>query len=78
MAPVEWYEEKVTKCHSLAMQASTGKRYDPKLHLNDENIPFIGNKTLKFLGGPITVPRSTKEHRMLLSSKLSQLLDKVD
>ena len=69
---------KVTKCHTLAIQASTGKRYDPKLHLNGQNIPFIGNKTLKFLGGPITVPHSVKEHKMLLSSKLSQLLDKVD
>ena len=69
---------KVTKYHSLAIQASTGKRYDPKLHLNEENIPFIGNKTLKFLGGPITVPYLTMEHRLLLSNKLSQLLDKVD
>ena len=40
---------KVTKYHSFAIQASTGKRYDPKLHLNGENIPFIGNKTVKFL-----------------------------
>ena len=69
---------KVTKCHSFAIQASTGTRYDPKLHLNGQNIPFIGNKTLKFLGGPITVPHSIKEHKMLFSSKLSQLLNKLD
>ena len=69
---------KVPKCHSLAIQASSGKRYDPKLQLNGETIPFIANKTLKFLGGPIRVLQSNKDHKQYLSNKLSQLLDKVD
>ena len=66
------------KVLSLAIQASTGKRYDTKIHLNGENIPFITNRTLMFLGGPIRVPQSTKQHRLCLSDKLPQLLDKVD
>ena len=66
------------KVLSLAIQASTGKRYNPKIHLNGENIPFITNRTLMFLGGPIRVPQSTKQHRLCLSDKLPQLLDKVD
>ena len=44
---------KMLKRHRLAIQASSGKRHDPKLQLNRESIPFIANKTLKFLGGPI-------------------------
>ena len=43
-----------------------------------ETIPFIANKTLKFLGGPIRVLQSNKDHKQYLSNKLSQLLDKVD
>lgn len=65
------------KVHSLASQASTRKRYDPKIHLNGENIPFITNRTLMFLGGPIRVPQSTKQQRLCLST-LPQLLDKAD
>ena len=71
-----WYE--VPKCHSLGMQTSSRKRYDPKPQLIGENIPFIANKTLKFLGGQIRVLQSCKEHKQYLSDKLSQLLDKVN
>ena len=74
--PVVWYE--VPKCHSLGMQTSSRKRYDPKPQLIGENIPFIANKTLKFLGGQIRVLQSCKEHKQYLSDKLSQLLDKVN
>ena len=69
---------KVPKCHSLAIEASTGKRYDPGLQLNGEKIPFIADKTLKFLGGPIRVPQSTQEHREYLVNKLSLLLDRIN
>ena len=47
---------KVPKCYSLAIQASTAQQFDPKLYLNDQSIPFVGNRTIKFLGGPIQVP----------------------
>ena len=47
---------KVLKCHSLAIQASSGKTYDPSLMLQGECIPSIGNNAIKFLGGFIQVP----------------------
>ena len=44
---------KVPKCHSLAIKASSGKRYDPRLQLCGTDIPFIGDNTISFLGGPL-------------------------
>ena len=41
---------KVLKCHFLAIQASSGKTYDPGLILQGEHIPSIGNNAVKFLG----------------------------
>ena len=46
---------KVQKCHSLALQGYTGHTIDPKLTLSGQSIPFMGNKTIKFLGLPITI-----------------------
>ena len=70
---------KVPKCFCLAIAASSGKRYDPKLQLSRQDIPFIGNNnTIKFLGGPIRVPQSNRHHRIYLLEKLEQLLQRVD
>ena len=55
---------KVCKCHSLALQGSTGKLINPDLKLAGEPIPFIGNGSIKFLGMRIQVPHdvtATKE-----------------
>ena len=52
---------KVPKCHSLAIQASSGKTYDPGLMLQGEHIPSIGNNAVKFLGAYIQVPGDTVE-----------------
>ena len=59
-------------------QASSGKRYDPRLQLCGMNIPFIGNNTISFLGGPINVSQSTSNHRKQLVEKLERLLQRVD
>ena len=69
---------KVPKCYSLAIQASTARRYDPGLHLNGQSIPFTGNRTIKFLGGPIRVRMTNHDHKQHLTEKLNELLDKVD
>ena len=69
---------KVPKCHSLAIKASSGKRYDPRLQLCGTDIPFIGDITISFLGGPINVPQSTSNHRKRLVEKLERLLQRVD
>ena len=46
---------KVPKCHSLAIQASSGRTYDPSLMLQGERIPCIGNNAIK---SPRTPTRS--------------------
>ena len=61
----------------LAIQASTGRPYDPRLKLNGESIPFIGKNTFSFLGAPVSVHGADKSRSNLLS-KLSVLLEKVD
>ena len=69
---------KVPKCHSLALQASTVKVYDPKLYLYDQPIHFIGNQAIKFLGMTIHMPFDSQTSRVNLSTKLSTVLEKVD
>jgi hypothetical protein len=68
----------VPKCFTLSIQASTAKRFDPYLHLHNQTIPFIGDRSTKFLGGPISVPSNIKQHRQQLESKLEMLLERVD
>ena len=69
---------KVPKCCSLAVEASSGKAYDPQLSLCGERIPFIGNTTFKFLGAPVSVHNIQEETRSTLSAKLERLLSRVD
>ena len=57
---------KVPKCFSLAIAASLGKRYDPKLQLCGQDIPLVADNTIKSLGGPITVPQTSKHHKKYL------------
>ena len=47
---------KVPKCFTLSIQSSTAKRADPHLHLQGQAIPFITDKSIMLLGGPISVP----------------------
>ena len=68
----------VPKCLCLAVQASTGKPYDPKLLLNGESIPFISDNTFFFLGAPVSIHRTSATARQDLCSKLTTLLQKVD
>ena len=69
---------KVPKCHSLALRASTAKTYDPKLHLHDPPIHFLGNQTTRFLGETVQIPFASKSSRITLFTKLSTMLKKVD
>ena len=71
-------EAKVPKCFSLAIAASSGKRYDPKLKMCGESIPVIANKSIKFLGCPIMVPHTNSHHKKYLEEKLEQLLQRVE
>ena len=69
---------KIPKCFSLAIQASTAKRFDPGLILHGQKIPFIGSKSIKFLGGPLSVPTNRPEHQQNLATKLMTLMERVD
>ena len=69
---------KVPKCHSLAIQASSSRSYDPKLMLQGGLIPYIGSNAIKFLGAFIQVPPNHHQHREHLKSKLMSLMGKVD
>ena len=65
------------KCVCLAIQASTAKPYDPKLTLDGQQIPFIGDTTFHFLGAPVNIS-GTNTPREDLCEKLTTLLQKVD
>ena len=69
---------KVPKCFSLAIAASSGRRYDPALHLSGLHIPYITDQTIKFLGGPICVPQTNRVQKNHLVEKLQQLLQRVE
>ena len=69
---------KVPKCASLAIQASTGKSFDPSLKLHGDTIPYISNSTFRFLGAPVTTHNAMAEHKAALLEKLEDMLNKVD
>ena len=69
---------KVVKCHSAAIQSTTGHIIDPELELSGEKLPFIKDKTIKFLGLPIKLPKDNKQGRVHLHQVLHRLLKAVD
>ena len=69
---------KVSKWHSLALKATSGRPYDPKLVLQGTKVPYIGNELVKFLGAFIQVPPDQHRVRGHLQSKLLSLLERVD
>ena len=68
---------KIPKCFCLAIQASTAKRFDPGLILHGQKIPFIGSKSITFLGGPLSVPTNRPEHQQNLETKLMTLMEQA-
>ena len=71
-------QAKVPKCHSLGIQASSGKPFDPCLSLEGQAIPYIGTSPIKFLGYTIQVPLATDIIRNKLLDKLKKMLQQVD
>ena len=69
---------KSSKCQCLAIEASTGKTFDPKLQIQGEKIQFIGRQPIKFLGGTIQVPNNPSLTRGNILAKLETLLTHVD
>ena len=68
----------VPKCVCLAIKASTGRPYDPRLSLDGETIPFIGSNMFSFLGAPVNIHGADNKTRGDLLSKLTVFLEKVD
>ena len=77
---LEWLgmNPKVPKCCSLAVQASSGRVYDPQLQLCGQTIPFIGSSTFRFLGASVSIHNSQEKARCALLEKLQTLLSRVD
>ena len=69
---------KIAKCSSLAVEASTAKRFNPTLFLGEELIPYVGEGTVKFLGVPVSVPINKKSMQIQIQEKLQHMLVKVD
>ena len=69
---------KVPKCHSVAINSSSGKAFDPHLILNQQEIPLIDNKTIKFLGLTIQFPCSINQAKTNVIDNLERLLKLTD
>ena len=62
----------------MALQGSTGRLIDPKLHLANDTIPYAANGPVKFLGMQIHIPHDTTHAKEGLINRLQQMLDRVD
>ena len=69
---------KMPKCFSLALQASSGRTFDPQLMLAGQTLPFMGNQTIKLLGLPIRIPRDPTIAKVNLKESLDRMLKLVD
>ena len=68
---------KVNKCAAVAIAGQTGRVYDPKLAMAGEPLPFLVDKSVKFLGLPITTRFDSEEIKSSLMSKLDSYLTRV-
>lgn len=68
-------EAKVPKCHSLAIQSSTGKLVNPQLTLTNQQIP---HDSIKFLGLTIQIPRNSEQGREEIKRHMLTMLQAVD
>ena len=68
---------KVPKCHCLAIGGSSGKVVDPQLVIDSQPIPFIGDKSINFLGMKVKVPSDGSAAKQELKARLEHLLQGV-
>ena len=66
---------KVSKCQAMAIEASSGRVYDPELNVAGGYITFTGNHPVRF---PIHVPRNPSLAWQAITDKLESLLSQVD
>ena len=60
---LEWsgMKAKIKKCHCIGLEGSSGHVVNPHLTLSGQNLPFIGNDSIKFLGLPIQIPHDASK-----------------
>ena len=76
LAPVVWDEGKDSNA-SLGLKTSSGKKINPCLSLNSQQILFAPNG-VKFLGLHIDAPLDKSKSRSELLSRFTSMLVKVD
>ncbi len=69
---------KIPKCSATSFQGSTGHSINPQLTLSGQNIPFLGNNTIKFFGLPIHIPNTSVQFKIRIKEKLVSFLTIVD
>ena len=77
---LEWAQlkAKVPKCHSLVIQASSGRRMSSNLTIGGERIPVAEDEAFKFLGMPVRLYTSNITARSSLQGTLSKMLTAID
>ena len=60
---------KVPKCHCLATGGSSGKVVDPQLVIDSQPMPFIGDKSINFLGMKVKVPSDASSAKQELKAR---------
>ena len=77
---LEWAQmkAKVPKCHSMILQASTGKRLHQTLTINGDIIPSAETISFKFLGMPVRVYTTNADARSSLQESLQRMLTAID
>jgi hypothetical protein len=69
---------KIPKCHSMAIQSSSGRCIDPKLQLAGGTIPYAGSGPVRFLGMQVHVPHNAAQAKETLTRRLQEMMRKVD
>ena len=69
---------KVSKCRSMVIQASSGRRGCPNLTISGDKIPPAEDDAFRFLGMPVRVYSSNSTARSSLLESLQQMLSVID
>ena len=71
-------KQRYSSMYTLGIHSSTAKSFDPNRNICGQSIPFIADKSIKFLGGLISVPTNVQKYQNHLQLKLETLLEKLD
>ena len=69
---------KVSKCAATSIDGQTGRTTNPRLHITQEKIPYLGSNFTSFLGLPINATLSLDSIKEQIHSKLEGFLTATD